>query len=117
MRDENYELQMTGSEIKNDGTGINNQENDNQESNHFQANENHTDRTENSFDQNNGPFEENRTNENLYTGPAKKTENHSWQNMNSTPGQPADSRNQRRKNQSLVQKKIKELPREWLLWH
>ena len=89
MRDENYELQMTGSEMKNDGTGINNQENDNQESNHFQANENHTDRTENSFDQNNGPFEENRTNENLYTGPAKKTENHSWQNMNSTPGQPA----------------------------
>ena len=78
MRDENYELQMTGSEMKNDGTGINNQ-----------ANENHTDRTENSFDQNNGPFEENRTNENLYTGPAKKTENHSWQNMNSTPGQPA----------------------------
>ena len=38
MRDENYELQMTGSEMKNDGTGINNQENDNQESNHFQAN-------------------------------------------------------------------------------
>ena len=89
MRDENYELQMTGSEMKNDGTGINNQENKNQENNHFQANENHTDRTENSFDQNNGPFEENRTNENLYTGPAKKTENHSWQNMNSTPGQPA----------------------------